>query len=103
MIAATYWFAAQALAGSLGIQAVVVALGGAKPPLVPVALALAVFHATLAVLGLDVMRYVLRASTRVGESRVGPRRGRDHYLALEPIQQTLLARSGRDQATAEAA
>jgi NCS1 nucleoside transporter family len=60
MIAATYWFAAQALAGSLGIQAVVVALGGAKPPLVPVALALAVFHATLAVLGFDVMRYVLR-------------------------------------------
>jgi len=60
MIAATYWFAAQALAGSLGIQAVVVALGGAKPPLVPVALALAVFHATLAVLGFDVMRYVVR-------------------------------------------
>jgi NCS1 nucleoside transporter family len=60
MIAATYWFAGQALAGSLGIQAVVVALGGAKPPLVPVALALAVFHATLAVLGFDVMRYVLR-------------------------------------------
>ncbi len=60
MIAATYWFAAQALAGSLGIQAVVVALGGDKPPLVPVALGLAVFHATLAVLGFDVMRYVLR-------------------------------------------
>jgi NCS1 family nucleobase:cation symporter-1 len=60
MIAATYWFAAQALAGSLGIQAVVVALGGTKPPLVPVALALAVFHATLAVLGFDVMRYVVR-------------------------------------------
>jgi nucleobase:cation symporter-1, NCS1 family len=60
MIAATYWFAAQALAGSLGIQAVVIALGGSKPPLVPVALALAVFHATLAVLGFDVMRYVVR-------------------------------------------
>jgi cytosine permease len=60
MIAATYWFAAQALAGSLGIQAVVVALGGGKPPLVPVALGLAVFHATLAVLGFDVMRFVLR-------------------------------------------
>ena len=60
MIAATYWFAAQALAGALGIQAIVVALGGGKPPLVPVALALAVFHATLAVLGFDVMRYVLR-------------------------------------------
>ena len=60
LIASTYWFAAQALAGSLGIQAVVVALGGGKPPLVPVALALAVFHATLAVLGFDVMRFVLR-------------------------------------------
>jgi NCS1 nucleoside transporter family len=60
LIASTYWFAAQALAGSLGIQAVVVALGGGKPPLVPVALALAVFHATLAVLGFDVMRHVLR-------------------------------------------
>ena len=42
MVAATYWFAAQALAGSLGIQAIVVALGGDRPPLVPVALALAV-------------------------------------------------------------
>jgi NCS1 family nucleobase:cation symporter-1 len=60
MVAATYWFAAQALAGSLGIQAIVVALGAGRPPLVPVALALAVFHATLAVLGFDVMRYVLR-------------------------------------------
>ena len=60
MVAATYWFAAQALAGSLGIQAIVVALGGDQPPLVPVALGLAVFHATLAVLGFDVMRYVLR-------------------------------------------
>jgi NCS1 family nucleobase:cation symporter-1 len=59
MIAATYWFAAQALAGALGIQAIVVALGGGKPPLVPVALALAVFHATLAVLGFDVMRFLL--------------------------------------------
>jgi NCS1 family nucleobase:cation symporter-1 len=60
MVAATYWFAAQALAGSLGIQAIVVALGAGRPPLVPVALGLAVFHAALAVLGFDVMRYVLR-------------------------------------------
>jgi NCS1 family nucleobase:cation symporter-1 len=60
MIAATYWFAAQALAGSLGIQAVSVAIGWGKPPLVPVALGLGAFHATLAVLGFDVMRYVLR-------------------------------------------
>jgi nucleobase:cation symporter-1, NCS1 family len=60
MVAATYWFAAQALAGSLGIQAIVVALGAGRPPLVPVALVLAAFHAALAVLGFDVMRYLLR-------------------------------------------
>jgi NCS1 nucleoside transporter family len=60
LIAATYWFAAQALAGSLGIQAIVVALGGDKPGLVPVALGIAAVHAILAVLGFDVMRYVLR-------------------------------------------
>jgi NCS1 nucleoside transporter family len=60
LVAATYWFAAQALAGALGIQAIVVALGGDEPPLVPVALGLAAVHATLAVLGFDVMRYVLR-------------------------------------------
>jgi cytosine permease len=60
MVAATYWFAAQALAGGLGIQAILVALGASKPPLVPVAVGLAVVHAALAVLGFDVMRYVLR-------------------------------------------
>lgn len=60
MVAATYWFAAQALAGSLGIQAIVVALGGGRPPLVPVALCLAAFHAVLAIAGFDVMRWVLR-------------------------------------------
>jgi NCS1 nucleoside transporter family len=60
MVAATYWFAAQALAGALGIQAIVAALGAERPPLVPVALGLAIFHATLAVLGFDVMRWVLR-------------------------------------------
>ena len=60
LVAATYWFAAQALAGSLGIQAIVVALGYEKPRLVPVALGLAVLQAALAVLGFDVMRYVLR-------------------------------------------
>ena len=60
LVASTYWFAAQALAGSFGIQAVVVALGGERPPLVPVALALAALHAVLAVAGFDVMRYVLR-------------------------------------------
>jgi NCS1 family nucleobase:cation symporter-1 len=60
VVAATYWFAAQALTGALGIQAIVQAMGGGHVRLVPVALALAVFHAALAVLGFDVMRYVLR-------------------------------------------
>jgi purine-cytosine permease-like protein len=60
MIAATYWFAAQALAGGLGIQALVEALAGSRPPLVPVAVALAALQAALAVLGLDVMRFLLR-------------------------------------------
>jgi nucleobase:cation symporter-1, NCS1 family len=59
VIAATYWFAAQALAAGYAIQAVVQAMGG-KPPLVPVALGVALFHATLAVLGFDVMRWLLR-------------------------------------------
>jgi NCS1 nucleoside transporter family len=60
MIAGTYWFAAQALAGALGIQAIVVALGGDKPRLVPVALGVGALQAILAVVGFDVMRYVLR-------------------------------------------
>ena len=60
MVAGTYWFAAQALAGALGIQAIVQAIGGYRVSLVPVALALGAFHATLAVLGFDVMRYLLR-------------------------------------------
>jgi NCS1 family nucleobase:cation symporter-1 len=60
MLAATYWFAAQALAGALGLQAVIEAMSGRHVSLVPMALALAVFHATLAILGFDVMRYVLR-------------------------------------------
>jgi len=60
VIASTYWFAAQALVAGLGIQAIVVAMGGGRPPLVPTALAVAVFHAGLAVLGFDVMRWLLR-------------------------------------------
>jgi NCS1 family nucleobase:cation symporter-1 len=60
VIAATYWFAAQAIAAAYAIQAIVQAMGGGKPPLVPVALGVALFHATLAVLGFDVMRWLLR-------------------------------------------
>jgi NCS1 nucleoside transporter family len=61
VVAATYWFAAQALTGALGIQALVKAMPGHHHvPLVPVALALAAVHAALAVLGFDVMRWLLR-------------------------------------------
>jgi NCS1 nucleoside transporter family len=60
VIAATYWFAAQALTSAYGLQAIVTAVTGDRPPLVPIALGLAVAHASLAVLGFDVMRYVLR-------------------------------------------
>lgn len=60
VVAATYWFAAQALVGAYGFQAIVLTMTGHRLPLVPVALALAVLHAALAVLGFDVMRYVLR-------------------------------------------
>lgn len=60
VVAATYWFAAQALIGAYGFQAIVQTMTGHRLPLVPVALALALGHAVLAVLGFDVMRYVLR-------------------------------------------
>ncbi len=61
VVAATYWFAAQALTGGLGIQALARALPGHHHlPLVPIALCLAAFHAVLAVLGFDVMRWLLR-------------------------------------------
>jgi len=58
--AGTYWFAAQALTGAYGFQAIVQTMTAHRLPLVPVALGLACVHATLAVLGFDVMRYVLR-------------------------------------------
>ena len=60
LIAATYWFAAQALTAGLGAQAIVGAMTGRHLPLVPLALVFAVVHATLAVLGFDVMRWLLR-------------------------------------------
>lgn len=61
VVAATYWFAAQALTGALGIQALAKAMPGHHHlPLVPVALGLAAAHAALAVLGFDVMRWLLR-------------------------------------------
>ena len=60
LIAATYWFAAQALAGGLGIQALLRGLLGEAPPLVALALSIAVLQAILAALGFDALRYVVR-------------------------------------------
>lgn len=60
VIAATYWFAAQSLTGALGIQALYGAMTGNDVRLVPVAVCLGIVHAILAVLGFDVMRWMLR-------------------------------------------
>jgi nucleobase:cation symporter-1, NCS1 family len=60
VVASTYWFATQAIAGALGLQAVFQAMTGRHLQLVPTALVLAAFQALLAILGFDVMRYVLR-------------------------------------------
>ena len=60
VIASTYWFAAQALTAGLGAQAIVEAMTGRELALVPTALVFAVIHATFAVLGFDVMRWLLR-------------------------------------------
>jgi nucleobase:cation symporter-1, NCS1 family len=71
VVAATYWFAAQALAGALGCQAIVEALTGDHVRLVPIALALAAVQAALAVLGFDVMRYVFRCVMPLGLALTG--------------------------------
>jgi cytosine/uracil/thiamine/allantoin permease len=60
VVAGCYWFAAQALAAGLGFQAIVEAMTGTHLPLVPIALAIALVQASLGVLGLDVMRFLLR-------------------------------------------
>ncbi len=60
IVAATYWFAAQALTAALGFQAILLVLTGERYPLVPTALVLAVGHGALAVMGFDVTRWLLR-------------------------------------------
>ena len=60
VIAATYWFAAQALTGALAIQALYGAMTGDRLRLVPLALCLGAAHAVLAILGFDVMRWLLK-------------------------------------------
>ena len=60
VVAATYWFAAQALACGLGIQAIGEGLTGETPPLVPVAVGVGALQALLAVAGFDTLRFVVR-------------------------------------------
>ena len=60
VVAGMYWFAAQALACALGFQALFEGLTGDHLPLVPIAVVSAAAYGTLAVLGFDVMRYLLR-------------------------------------------
>ncbi len=60
MIAATYWFAVQALACALGVQALAEGLVGSSPPLVPVAVCVGFVQALLAVAGFDTFRFVVR-------------------------------------------
>jgi NCS1 nucleoside transporter family len=71
VVAATYWFAAQALTSAYGFQAIVQTMSGHRPPLVPVALALAAVHAVLALMGFDVMRFVLRVLLPVSLALTG--------------------------------
>jgi NCS1 family nucleobase:cation symporter-1 len=60
VVASGYWFAAQALAGALGVKALVGALTDSELPLVPVALGVAAVSALLAVAGFDALRYFVR-------------------------------------------
>src|SRR2546430_1524581 len=56
-----YVVGAIAVAGfGLPLWWAILAIVVGKPPLVPIALGVGVFHATLAVLGFDVMRWLLR-------------------------------------------
>ena len=70
VVAATYWFAAQALAGALGFQALIEGLAGTHLRLVPIALVFAVVQASLAVLGTDCE---FDAALRVGHAGRVPR------------------------------
>ena len=59
-IAAIYWCASQALAGGFGIQALTSGLFGWHLRLVPIALGFAALQGVLAVLGFDVLRWVMK-------------------------------------------
>lgn len=60
VVAATYWFAAQAVACAFGVQALWEGLTGDRLPLVWVAVVAGAAQAVLAVLGFDAMRIMLR-------------------------------------------
>jgi purine-cytosine permease-like protein len=60
LIAATYWFAAQALASAYGVVALVRALTGHELRLVPVSIVLGALGAGLAIVGFDALRYFVR-------------------------------------------
>src|SRR5439155_1964082 len=60
VVAATYWFAAQALAASYAAQALLQGLAGWHPRLVPTALVIAVIEGVLAIVGFDVMRLFVK-------------------------------------------
>lgn len=59
-VAALYWFAVQAVTTAFAVQALALALAGWHLRVVPVALVLGAFHAILAVLGFDVLRYATK-------------------------------------------
>lgn len=59
-VAALYWFGVQAVTTAFAVQALAEALVGWHLRVVPVALVLGAFHAILAVLGFDVLRYATK-------------------------------------------
>jgi nucleobase:cation symporter-1, NCS1 family len=66
VVAATYWFAAQALAAAYAAQALLGGLAGWHPRLVPTALVIALIEAVLAVVGFDVMRLFVKVVLPLG-------------------------------------
>ena len=65
-VAALYWFAVQAVTTAFAVQALFQALAGWHLRVVPVALVLGAVHATLAVLGFDVLRYATKVILPLG-------------------------------------
>jgi NCS1 nucleoside transporter family len=70
-IVATYWFAAQAIAAALGVQALLGGIADVHVRLVPTALVLAAIQVAIAILGFDVLRYVTKVVLPLGFVFVG--------------------------------